>query len=86
MTPAGPTARQLQVLSAIEDSVRRRGYPPSHRELCAELGLSRTSLNAIQELLHRLEGKGLLQRDAGVSRGMRITDAGHLALMGGRVE
>ncbi|MET9777638.1 transcriptional repressor LexA [Streptomyces sp. NPDC006367] len=57
----GLTDRQRDVLACITDSVRRRGYPPSMREIGQATGLSSTSSVAHQ--LMTLEKKGLLRRD-----------------------
>jgi len=58
----GLTARQRVILDVIRDSVDRRGYPPSIREICEASGLSSTSSVAHQ--LAVLERKGFLRRDA----------------------
>jgi repressor LexA len=61
-TSDGLTARQRVILDVIRDSVERRGYPPSIREICDASGLSSTSSVAHQ--LAVLERKGFLRRDA----------------------
>src|ERR1700752_3575600 len=55
------TWRQRKVLQVIRDSVQRRGYPPSMREIGQAVGLSSTSSVAHQ--LMALERKGFLRRD-----------------------
>ncbi|CAN5332191.1 transcriptional repressor LexA [soil metagenome] len=57
----GLTARQRRVLEVIRDSVERRGYPPSVREIGEAVGLSSSSSVAHQ--LKMLQKKGLLRRD-----------------------
>ena len=41
---AGLTVRQRRVLEVIRNSVDRRGYPPSLRELSAETGVHITAV------------------------------------------
>ncbi|MYS33636.1 repressor LexA [Streptomyces sp. KhCrAH-43] len=57
----GLTDRQRRVLACITDSVKRRGYPPSMREIGKAVDLSSTSSVAHQLLA--LERKGFLHRD-----------------------
>ncbi|MEU5383585.1 transcriptional repressor LexA [Kitasatospora cineracea] len=57
----GLTARQRQVVDAIADSVRRRGYPPSMREIAEAVGL--TSTSSVAHQLLALERKGVIHRD-----------------------
>ena len=58
---SGLTERQRRVIEVIRDSVQRRGYPPSMREIGQAVGLSSTSSVAHQ--LMALERKGFLRRD-----------------------
>src|ERR1700759_4140455 len=57
----GLTRRQQAILDVIRDSIERRGYPPSIREICESAGLASTSSVAHQ--LAMLERKGFLLRD-----------------------
>ena len=57
----GLTPRQRKVLDVIRDSVERRGYPPTIREIGAAVGLASTSSVSYQ--LSVLQGKGFLRRD-----------------------
>lgn len=61
--PAGDglTVRQRRVLEVIRDSVERRGYPPSMREIGDAVGLSSTS--SVSHQLAMLARKGFLRRD-----------------------
>ena len=43
MDESGLTQRQRMVLEVIRDSVQRRGYPPSMREIGEAVGLTSTS-------------------------------------------
>ncbi|MEV6020295.1 repressor LexA, partial [Streptomyces sp. NPDC051997] len=45
---SGLTDRQRRVIEVIRDSVQRRGYPPSMREIGQAVGLSSTSSVAHQ--------------------------------------
>ena len=66
----GLTARQRAILDAIRDSVERRGYPPSIREICDAAGLASTSSVAHQ--LRALERKGYLRRDPNRPRAVDV--------------
>src|SRR4029077_16949741 len=66
----GLTARQRAILEAIRDSVERRGYPPSIREICDAAGLASTSRRAPQ--LRALERKGYLRRDPNPPRAVDV--------------
>jgi repressor LexA len=69
----GLTARQRAILEAIRDSVERRGYPPSIREICDAAGLASTSSVAHQ--LRALERKGYLRRDPNRPRAVDVRPA-----------
>ena len=62
--------RQKDILTYIEDFVQDQGYPPAIRQIQEKLNISSTSVVAYN--LKALEGKGLLQRQGKVSRGIRI--------------
>ena len=64
------TARQRVILDVIRDSVHRRGYPPSIREICESAGLASTSSVAHQ--LAVLERKGYLRRDPNRPRAVDV--------------
>jgi repressor LexA len=66
----GLTRRQQAILDVIRDSVQRRGYPPSIREICEAAGLASTSSVAHQ--LTMLERKGFLRRDPNRPRAVDI--------------
>ena len=67
------TARQRAILDVIRDSVERRGYPPSIREICEAAGLASTSSVAHQ--LTVLERKGYLRRDPNRPRAVDVRGA-----------
>jgi repressor LexA len=58
---SGLTARQRKVLEVIRNSVQRRGYPPSMREIGESVGL--TSTSSVSHQLRALQRKGFLLRD-----------------------
>jgi len=64
------TARQEKVLHVIKDSVDRRGYPPSLREIGAAVQLASPSSVAYQ--LRMLERKGYLRRDPNRPRAIEV--------------
>jgi repressor LexA len=66
----GLTTRQRVILDVIRDSVNRRGYPPSIREICEAAGLASTSSVAHQ--LTVLERKGYLRRDPNRPRAVDV--------------
>ena len=63
--------RQRAVLAAIRASLDTRGYPPTMRELGAELGIAST--NGVSDHLRALARKGVLQFDRARARGIRLT-------------
>lgn len=57
---SGLTWRQRKVLEVIRESVERRGYPPSIREIGEAVGL--TSTSSVSHQLTTLQRKGFLRR------------------------
>lgn len=66
----GLTVRQRRVLEVIRNSVDRRGYPPSLREIGEWVGL--TSPSSVAHQLAALERKGYLRRDPNRPRAIEI--------------
>ena len=66
----GLTPRQQRVLAVIKDSIERRGYPPSMREIGDAVGLK--SLSSVTHQLGQLELSGYLRRDPGKTRAMEV--------------
>ena len=80
-TPQTPaiTQRGLEVLQALWDFTRKRGYPPTIRELAAALGIA--SSQGVYDHIRRLQGRGLVTRPPrGQARGLQLTPAGWAAL------
>ncbi len=67
---AGLTTRQRRVLEVIRDSVQRRGYPPSVREIGEAVGL--TSTSSVSHQLSMLQKKGFLRRDPNRPRAVDV--------------
>ncbi|MGB8651251.1 MAG: transcriptional repressor LexA [Mycobacteriales bacterium] len=67
---AGLTPRQRKVLEFIRESVERRGFPPTIREIGDAVGLASTSSVSYQ--LIALQKKGFLRRDATKPRAVDV--------------
>lgn len=67
---SGLTPRQRRVLDVIRDSVDRRGYPPSMREIGESVGL--TSSSSVSHQLRSLQSKGFIRRDPNRPRALEI--------------
>jgi repressor LexA len=66
------TERQRQVLDFIKSETRRRGFPPTVRDIGAALGLSSSS--TVHAHLTALEAKGLIHRDPSKPRALEVLD------------
>ena len=64
------TWRQRRVLHVIRESVQRRGYPPSMREIGEAVGL--TSTSSVSYQLSTLQSKGYLRRDPNRPRAVEV--------------
>ncbi|HZP28235.1 MAG TPA: MarR family transcriptional regulator, partial [Acidimicrobiia bacterium] len=64
------TERQRQVLEFIDAEQRRRGYPPSVREIGEAVGLSSSS--TVHAHLAALQDKGYLRRDPTKPRALEL--------------
>ena len=69
-TGDGLTQRQRRVLEVIRDSIERRGYPPSVREIGEAVGLS--SASSVAHQLSVLQRKGWLRRDPNRPRALDV--------------
>lgn len=72
------TYRQVDVFRFISVYRLLNGYAPSVREIARDQGIAST--NGVYGHLDALERKGLLERDRGIARGIRITPLGHQLL------
>jgi repressor LexA len=64
------TDRQRQILEYINSEVRRRGFPPSVREIGSAVGLSSSS--TVHSHLAALEDKGYIRRDPSKPRALEV--------------
>ena len=72
----GLTQRQRRVLEVIRDSIERRGYPPSVREIGEAVGLS--SASSVAHQLSVLQKKGWLRRDPNRPRALDVRLPGEM--------
>ena len=68
-----PTARQRRILDFIAETVQRRGYPPTVREIGEAVGL--TSSSSVHAQLAILERRGLLRKDPTKPRAMTLSES-----------
>jgi repressor LexA len=72
----GLTPRQRKVLEVIRDSVERRGYPPTVREIGEAVGL--TSTSSVSHQLMTLQKKGFLRKDPSKPRAVDVRMPGEV--------
>lgn len=68
--PGRASDNQARIYQFIEECTRRKGRPPTNREIGEAVGISSTG--HVDYHLSVLEKKGLIQRDRKKSRGIRI--------------
>ncbi|GAW91477.1 transcriptional repressor LexA [Calderihabitans maritimus] len=64
--------RQLAILEFIKEEIRKKGYPPSVREIGQAVGLSSSS--TVHSHLAQLEKKGYIRRDPTKPRAIEVLD------------
>ena len=64
--------RQEDILSFIKEEVKKKGYPPSVREIGEAVGLASSS--TVHGHLARLESKGFIRRDPTKPRAIEVLD------------
>jgi DNA-binding MarR family transcriptional regulator len=64
------TKRQREILTAVEESIRRRGFAPTLGELCAEIDCHSSA--TVHEHLTNLEAKGYIRRDFNKHRSITL--------------
>jgi repressor LexA len=74
------TARQRQILEWISVHLDAKGRPPTRAEIAAGLGFS--SPSSAEDHLRALEKKGVLEIQAGASRGLRLKPASGVPVQG----
>jgi repressor LexA len=67
------THRQERLLRIIEESVAKRGYAPTLKEMAQAMGI--TSLQGVKDHLSALERKGYLNRFPGRRRAITVTQS-----------
>ncbi len=72
MAKKGLSERQKNILAYIQEYVAEFGRPPTIREIGGAVNISSTSV--VNYNLTKLKERGLLERDAEVSRGLRLTE------------
>jgi len=65
------TEAQVKVLECVDKFIEVHNYPPTHREICADLGLS--SVSSVAQQLRALERKGYLEMGNGKARAIVLT-------------
>lgn len=71
------TVRQAQLMGMITTMSEHNGFPPSRRELAAEMGV--VSVQAVASMLAILARKGYVEIAPKVSRGIRVLPASQAA-------
>ncbi|MBF8982682.1 transcriptional repressor LexA [Lutibacter sp. B2] len=64
------TKQQKKILDCIKYNVKEKGYPPSVREICVDVGLKSTS--TVHNHLSKLEKNGYIRRDPTKPRAIEI--------------
>jgi repressor LexA len=67
----GLTSKQLAVLECIRDEIAQTGRPPTYRDIAQRLGYD--AVGTVQDHIRALLRKGYLQKDEGLSRGLRLS-------------
>ena len=78
--------RQQAILRFVESYVAEKGYAPSLRDISQALDIP--SISTVTYDLDALQAKGLIHRDPGVTRSLRLVkpDAGQTKAIGPRTE
>ena len=66
------TERQQAILEFIKEEIMFKGYPPTVREICDEVGLN--SPSTVHSQLKTLEDKGYIKRDSAKNRALEVVD------------
>lgn len=72
------TAKQLEILCFISNYIKKEQWAPTYSELCKGVGLR--SKSTIHAHMQRIETKGLIEREKGSARAVRITEKGKKVL------
>ena len=66
------SAKQQEILEYIKETILKKGYPPSVREICEAVSLKSTS--SVHSHLETLEKNGYIRRDPTKPRSIEIVD------------
>ena len=64
--------RERKILTYMKDEIKKKGYPPTVREMCTALGIKSTSTT--HKDLENLELKGYIKKDPAKPRALMIMD------------
>lgn len=64
--------RERKILKYMKDEIKKKGYPPTVREMCTALGIKSTSTT--HKDLENLELKGYIKKDPAKPRALMIID------------
>ena len=64
--------RERKILTYMKEEIRKKGYPPTVREMCTALGIKSTSTT--HKDLENLEAKGYIKKDPAKPRALMIID------------
>lgn len=64
--------RERKILTYMKDEIKKKGYPPTVREMCTALGIKSTSTT--HKDLENLELKGYIKKDPAKPRALMIID------------
>lgn len=66
------SAKQEEIYNYIVDTIMKKGFPPTVRDICEAVHLKSTS--SVHAQLEKLELKGYIRRDAAKSRSIEVLD------------
>lgn len=69
--------RERKILIYMKNEIKSKGYPPTVREICADLNIKSTSTT--HKDIANLEKKGYIRKDPSKPRALMIMDPDHLA-------
>jgi len=65
--------KHKQILDFVTKQVQEKGYPPSVREICKEVGFKSTS--TVHSYLEKLRKDGLIQKDPSKPRALKVVNS-----------
>lgn len=77
------TEKQQKIVNFLISFTSKHGYPPTVREIAKHLNTPYT--RTIEHHLKKLEEKGIIKRDRGVSRGIKLSNPGIPVPLVGRI-